>query len=246
MSFRQARRAVALGLALAAIVLRYWTIRIRGPLSLERRAVWLQSACQLVLRSLGIHYHVEGQPPPRGIVVANHLSYLDILIFSSTMPCFFVAKSEIENWPYFGRAARNGGSLFIDRNSLASANKVAAEIAERLALAAPVLFFPEGTSTDGSTVQRFHSWLFDPAVRAGAPVTAAAVRYVLADGSQERDLCWFGDAPFLPHLWKTLGTEGFSAEVKFGESHIYPDRRTAARATRAEVTAMRSGALVMQ
>jgi 1-acyl-sn-glycerol-3-phosphate acyltransferase len=246
MSFRQARRAVALGLALAAIVLRYWTIRIRGPLSLERRAVWLQSACQLVLRSLGIHYHVEGRPPTRGIVVANHLSYLDILIFSSTMPCFFVAKSEIENWPYFGRAARNGGSLFINRTSTASANKVATEIAERLALPVPVVFFPEGTSSDGSNVQRFHSWLFDPAIRARAPVTAAAVRYVVADGSHERDLCWFGDAPFLPHLWKTLGTEGFSAEVKFGESHIYPDRRTAARATRAEVTAMRSGALVMQ
>jgi 1-acyl-sn-glycerol-3-phosphate acyltransferase len=246
MSFRQARRAVALGLALAAIILRYWMIRIRGPLSLEQRAVWLQSACRLVLRSLGIHYHVEGAVPTHGIVVANHLSYLDILIFSSTMPCFFVAKSEIENWPYFGRAARNGGSLFIDRYSLASADKVATQIAERLALPVPILFFPEGTSTDGSTVQRFHSWLFDPAIRAGAPVTAAAVRYVLANGSQERDLCWFGDAPFLPHLWKALGTAGFSAEVKFGEPHIYPDRRTAARATRAEVTAMRSGALVMQ
>jgi 1-acyl-sn-glycerol-3-phosphate acyltransferase len=246
MSFRQARRAVALGLALAAIILRYWIIRIRGPLTLERRAVWLQSACSLVLRSLGISYHVSGQPPKHGIVVANHLSYLDILIFSSAMPCFFVAKSEVENWPYFGKAARAGGSLFIDRSSHASADKVAAEIAERLALPVPILFFPEGTSTDGGTVQRFHSWLFEPAVRAGAPITAAAVRYMLADGSQERDLCWFGDAQFLPHLWKTLGTAGFSAQVKFGEPHSYPDRRTAARATHTAVTAMRSGALVMQ
>ena len=246
MIFRQIRRAVALGLALAAIVLRYWTIRIRGPLSLERRALWLQSACRLVLRSLGIHYHVAGQPPARGVVIANHLSYLDILIFSSAMPCFFVAKAEIDKWPYFGRAARTGGTLFIDRSSLSSADKVARQIAERLALPVPILFFPEGTSTDGSTVHRFHSWLFDPAVRAGAPVTAAAVRYVFTNGSQERDLCWFGDAPFLPHLWKTLGTAGFSAEIKFGVPRVYPDRRTAARETRAEVTAMRSGVLVMQ
>jgi lyso-ornithine lipid O-acyltransferase len=246
MSFRQARRAVALGLALAAIILRYWIIRIRGPLTLERRALWLQSACSLVLRSLGIHSHVEGRPPTRGIVVANHLSYLDILIFSSAMPCFFVAKSEVENWPYFGKAARTGGTLFINRSSHASADQVATEIAERLALPVPILFFPEGTSTDGSTVQRFRSWLFEPAVRAGAPITAAAVRYMLADGSQERNLCWFGDAQFLPHLWKTLGTAGFSAEVKFGEPHTYPDRRTAARATHAEVASMRSGALVTQ
>src|SRR6202007_644478 len=176
------------------------TIRIRGPLSLERRALWLQSACRLVLRSLGIHYHVEGEPPARGVVVANHLSYLDILIFSSAMPCFFVAKAEIDKWPYFGRAARTGGTLFIDRARLSSADQVARQISDRLALPVPILFFPEGTSTDGSTVQRFHSWLFEPAVCAGAPVTAASVRYALADGSQERDLCWFGDAPFLPHL----------------------------------------------
>ena len=246
MRSRQIRRAVTLGLALAAIVLRYWLIRLRGPVSLERRALWLQSACRLVLRSLGIQYHVEGLIPTRGVVVSNHLSYLDILILSSAMPCFFVAKAEIDKWPYFGRAARTGGTLFIDRTSLASADAVASQIAERLALPVPTLFFPEGTSTDGSSVHRFHSWLFEPAVRAGAPVTAAAVRYVLADGSQERDLCWFGDAPFLPHLWKALGTSGFRAEVKFGEPRIYPDRRTAVRETHAEVSALRSGTLVTQ
>ena len=246
MSFRRARRAVALGLALTAIVLRYWLIRMRGPLTHERRALWLHWACSLVLCSLGIHYHVEGQPPSSGLVVANHLSYLDILILSAAMPCFFVAKAEINSWPYFGWAARKGGTLFIDRSSLASAWKVASLIATRLTLPIPILFFPEGTSTDGSSVQRFHAWLFEPAVRCGAPVTAAAVRYVLADGTQERDLCWFGNDAFLPHLWKALGTAGFRAEVQFGEPQIYSHRRTAARQTRAEITAMRSGDLVLQ
>jgi lyso-ornithine lipid O-acyltransferase len=246
MSFRQARRAVTLGLTLAAIVLRYWLIRIRSPLSLERRARWLQSACKMVLHSLGIQYHVEGQVPTCGVVVSNHLSYLDILILSSAMPCFFVAKAEIDKWPYFGRAARTGGTLFIDRSSLASADKVASQITERLALPVPILFFPEGTSTDGASVHRFHTWLFEPAARAGAPVTAASVRYVLADGLQERDLCWFGDAPFLPHLWKTLAASGFNAEVKFGEATVYPNRRTAAQQTHAEISAMRSGVLVTQ
>jgi len=131
-----------------------------------------------------------------------------------------VAKAEIDRWPYFGRAARIGGTLFIDRSSMASAEKVADTIAERLALPVPILFFPEGTSTDGSTVLRFHSRLFEPAVRAGAPVTTATVRYVLDGGAQERDLCWFGDDPFLPHLWKALGSSGFTAEVRFGEPQI--------------------------
>jgi 1-acyl-sn-glycerol-3-phosphate acyltransferase len=226
--------------------MRYWWRRIRGPLSLEERALWMQDAGKRVLAGLGIRYRIEGQPPSRGVVVANHLSYLDIVILSAAMPCFFVAKAEIRAWPFFGKAARTGGTLFIDRGSLASAEKVASLIAKRLELPVPVLFFPEGTSTDGSSVHRFHSRLFEPAVRAGAPVTAAALRYVLTNGATERDLCWFGDDAFLPHLGRTLGTEDFTAEVKFGEPHIYADRRTAANSTRAEVAAMREAELVVQ
>lgn len=246
MSLLRIRRAGALGIALAIVVVRYWLIRVRGPISLELRALWLHKACGLVLRSLGIRYRVAGLPPRRGLVVSNHLSYLDILILAAAMPCSFVAKQEISRWPYFGWAARAGGSLFLDRSCLADAARVAAGIGERLSLPVPMLFFPEGTSTDGTSVRRFHSWLFDPAVRAAATVTPAAVGYVLADGSAESDLCWFGDAPFLPHLWRTLGVSGFTAEVRFGESAIFSDRRTAARRTHDEVSAMRSGNLVLR
>lgn len=246
MSLRAARRAVTLAFALAFSVLCYWAQRVRGPLTLERRALWLQATCQRVLSALGIQYRIEGQPPERGVVVANHLSYLDILILSAAMPCFFVAKMEIRRWPFFGKAARVGGTLFIDRSSLVSAEKVASLISSRLELAVPVLFFPEGTSTDGTSVHRFHSRLFEPAVRARATVTAAAIRYKLEHGAGERDLCWYGDDAFLPHLWKTLGTDGFMAEVTFCEPRVYAHRRIAADSTRAEITAMRSGTLVLQ
>lgn len=246
MSLRAARRAVALSVALGLCILRYWMIRIRGPLTLVQRALWMQSAGRIVLTSLGVRYTVEGTPPQSGIVVANHLSYLDIVIFSAAMPCFFVAKAEIDRWPYFGEAARSGGTLFIDRSSLASAERVAAIITERLSLPVPILFFPEGTSTDGVSMLRFHSRLFEPAIRAAAPVTAASIRYVPVDASPESDLCWIGDDPFLPHLWKTLGTAGFTAEIKFGEPRIYPHRRVAADETYAEIAAMRSGSTVLQ
>ena len=164
MSLRAARRAVALGFALMLCILRYWSLRIRGPLSLEERAEWLQVACRIVVASLGIRCRVEGKPPSRGVVVSNHLSYLDIAIYStSVMECFFVSKAEVSRWPYFGEAARSGGTLFIDRSSVASAEEVSTEIARRLSLQVPILFFPEGTSTDGSSVLRFHSRLFEPA-----------------------------------------------------------------------------------
>ncbi len=240
MSLRAVRRAVALAWALTLCLVHLGLMRLRGPLTLQRRALWLQAACRRVLISFGIRSRAEGRPPTHGLVVSNHLSYLDILIFSSVMPCFFISKTEVKSWPYFGMAARAGGTLFIDRSSRASAAAVASEMVERLKLPIPVLLFAEGTSSNGAQVLRFHSTLFEPAAAAGAPVTAAAVRYVIEGGGEESDLCWFGDTLFLPHLWKVLGTAGFSAVVQFGAPHVYADRRSAAAATHAEVTAIRN------
>jgi 1-acyl-sn-glycerol-3-phosphate acyltransferase len=237
---------VALAIALASVVVRYWWVRIRGPLTWEQKAQWSQDASRMVLGALGIHGEVIGQPPSEGLVVSNHLSYLDILIIASAMPCFFVAKMEIGRWPFFGEAAHSNGTIFLDRSSLASATSVADQMVERLKLPIPVLLFPEGTSTDGSEVLPFHSRLIDPATSTGRPITAAAVSYFIDGGVEERELCWFGDTEFLPHLIKALDTPGFSAMVQFGEPQIYPDRRTAAHATRAEVVAMREGARCLE
>jgi 1-acyl-sn-glycerol-3-phosphate acyltransferase len=241
MKLRRFRRAVALGLSLAGCIVRFWLMRLRGPMTLERRALWVQAASRAILHSLGIAYRVEGQPPDRGLVVSNHLSYIDILVLGAEMPCFFVAKIEIGGWPYFGRAARMGGTIFVDRGSLASAMSVAEQMTERLKLPIPLLLFPEGTSTDGSEVIRFHSRLIDPATSLGVPITTACVRYVLEDGVPERELCWYDDETFVHHLWKVLGAVGFEAEVRFGVPRVYADRRVAADQTRAEVVAMREG-----
>jgi 1-acyl-sn-glycerol-3-phosphate acyltransferase len=237
---RRCRRTVALAFALLTCVVRYWLLRLRRPLTIERRALWLQSACRGILASVGVRFTVEGQPPDHGLVVANHLSYLDICIFSAIMPCCFVSKLEVNRWPFFGKAARVGGTIFLDRSSLASANVVSDIISERLAYSIPVLLFPEGTSTDGSEVLRFHSRLIHPATELGAPITAAAIRYIPGGNIDERELCWFGDNSFLPHLWNVLGVSAFSAHVCFGQPRIYPDRRAAADETRAEIIAMRT------
>jgi lyso-ornithine lipid O-acyltransferase len=240
MSLRLIRRAVALGLALITIIVRLWLMRLSGERTLVRRAHWLQDSSRRVLRSMDAECSVTGAVPERGLVVANHLSYLDIVVLCAAMPCCFVAKAEVRRWPYFGKAAQAGGTLFLDRSSLASAEKVAKTIGERLNLPIPVVLFPEGTSTDG-TMRRFHARLFEPAVMAGAPVTAAAIRYVTGDGSPERELCWYGDASFGPHLVKTLSGPVFRAELYFGEARVYGDRRTAASETFAEVAEMRGG-----
>ena len=240
MSFRAARRAVALGLLLLFCLLRSLLSRLTGPDTLERRAQWNHSCARMVMNVLGIRLKTTGKPPERGLLVANHLSYLEVLVFGAALPCYLVSKAEISRWPFFGPLARAGGTLFVDRGNRASAETVTEQIAERLQGTVPVLFFPEGTSTDGATLLRFHSRLFTPAVVAGVPVTAAAVRYVPEDGSPERELCWFGDDTFLSHFWKVLGGPNFSAVIDFGEPRIYTNRRAAADATYAEIEAMRS------
>ncbi len=203
----------------------------------------------MVLRALGVRYQVEGQPPNHGLVVCNHLSYIDILVLEAAMPSFFVAKIEIGGWFFFGKAARSNGTIFVDRGSLSSAMSVAEQMTERLKLPiqVPVVLFPEGTSTDGSQVIRFHSRLIDPATSIGAPITTAAISYAIDGGVEERELCWYGDESFATHLWKVLGTAGFSAHLRFGEPRVYADRRVAADETRAEIEAMRnSGVLALQ
>jgi 1-acyl-sn-glycerol-3-phosphate acyltransferase len=239
MSFRMVRRAVTLAFVLATSILHFWLMRLRGPRTLERRARWVQSTCKRVLRSMDICCETEGPIPTQGLVVANHLSYLDIVMLSAAMPCFFVAKHELKSWPFFGKAAREGGTVFIDRSSLASAEAVAGVMSKRLKLNMPVLLFPEGTSTDGA-MRRFHGRLFEPAIAAGAPVTAASIRYVADDGMPERELCWYGDAAFGPHLLKTLNSHGFCAVLRFGQPRVYPDRKTAANETHSEIAEMRA------
>jgi lyso-ornithine lipid O-acyltransferase len=239
-TFRRIRRAVALAIMLAFCLIRYAWMRLQGPMTLERRALWLQKTAQNLLSGLNIHYTVQGQPPSRGLVVSNHLSYLDVILISAAMPCFFVAKIEIGGWPFFGKAARMGGTIFVDRSSLDSAMSVADQMAERMKMPVPVLLFPEGTTTDGAQMLRFHSRLIDPATSTGAPITTASVRYVIKGGVEERELCWYGDELFATHLWKVLGVVGFSAHLRFGQPKIYPHRRVAADQTYDEIAGMRA------
>jgi 1-acyl-sn-glycerol-3-phosphate acyltransferase len=182
----------------------------------------------------------RGTRPGQGLVCSNHLSYLDILVYAAATPCVFVSKREVRRWPAFGILARCGGTVFVDRQSRSSAEEAARKIAAVLEEGVPVLLFPEGTSTDGSAVLRFHPTLLEPAVQLSLEMTAAAIGY-RAQGAEERDVSWFGDAPFLPHLLRTLSRPRIVAEVEFfPESNAYTDRKMAAQDLRERVEAMRN------
>jgi 1-acyl-sn-glycerol-3-phosphate acyltransferase len=188
---------------------------------------------------MGARLECRGARPAHGLICSNHLSYLDILAFASAAPCIFVSRSDVRAWPVFGWCARWGGTLFIDRQSRASTEQIARQMEEALEAGVPILLFPEGTSTDGSSVLRFHSSLLAPAIDRGDEITAAAIAWRVR-GGEERDVCWYGDASFLPHLLRTLGRADIEAGIEFHPNRgVYAERKAAALDLREKVVAMR-------
>jgi 1-acyl-sn-glycerol-3-phosphate acyltransferase len=245
---RSLRRLALFAFALIQVLADCWILSMRwhGAIPSPERAQWLHRSCTTILRRLGMRVSVEGPPPECGLLVSNHLSYLDILFYAAVMPCVFVAKSEVRSWPCFGLLARCAGTVFIDRSRSASTSQAADEMQRLLDDNITVLLFPEGTSSDGSAVLCFHPSLFDPAVVAGMPVTSSAISYASEDGSPESVLCYYGDDTFGPHLLRTLGAGVLSGHIDFApEAQRYPDRKTAAAACWRQVAQLREARLAM-
>jgi lyso-ornithine lipid O-acyltransferase len=252
-SLRGALRSFLLIVSLVEARLRFLAIYIQhaGRVPLWRRGMWLHASCARILRRLSISLTVKGSPQACGLVVSNHLSYLDVLVFGAlcgprgggrpASGCYiFVAKSEVRHWPLFGDLARCGGTVFVERGRGAQAVEAAQSIERALSEGVPVLLFPEGTSSDGSSVLPFRSALFEPAIRAGACVTPAAIRY-RSNQSPEGEIAYWGKMVFAPHLFRTLCLRQLAAEVRFGEPGVFRDRKAAASGMWAEVRALREG-----
>ncbi len=185
--------------------------------SRAERARWLHETCVRGLRAINVQLQVEGRPPSHGLIVSNHLSYLDILAYSAAVPCVFVSKAEVEAWPIFGCYARWAGSVFVRRHDRSDAARANAEIGGAIHNDVPVLLFPEATTTDGQRVLRFHSTMLQPAIDVGAPITPSAIHYELDDGDAAREVCWWGDMTLLPHVLNLFAKKSIRARITFGE-----------------------------
>ena len=235
-------------LSLLDVLMRFAILRLRhrNPLSLRQRADWLHSACRTIVQRLSMEVAVSCSLPASGLVVSNHLSYLDILFYASVMPCIFVSKSEVLSWPLFGILARCGGTVFVERSRSHGVDEPASRIADALTIGVPVILFPEGTSTDGGTVLPFRSALLQPAITTRTPILPAAIGYWLADGA-EADLCYYGEITFLPHLFGALARKRIEARIVFeNEARVYSDRKIAAKTAWQNVVRFRVGMTVTQ
>ena len=196
---------------------------------------------------------MEGVFPERGAVISNHLSYLDIVVFAALHPCVFVSKAEVRRWPVVGWMTTMAGTVYVARGHGGSAMRARKGMQAALDAGLPVVFFPEGTTSNGSQLLKFHSGLLAQVIAGGAPVTAAYLRYSLAedngpDVNVANDVCYWGDRNMLAHIFKFLGLRGVRAEVRFAEEPIAFSsdglhRKMAAVEARSAVAALASGAV---
>jgi len=202
---------------------------VRGALSLPERARWVQWASRRLLRVCGGSVMPAGKTPSHGLLVCNHLSYLDILVLTAVTPAVFVAKREVRAWPVFGWLARMGGTLFVDRARRGDVVRLAEEMERAMETGVLLVLFPEGTSTNGRHVLPFKSSLLEPACRRPQALSAACLHYEMTDGDASNDACYWGDVTLLPHLLKLLARRGVTAQVRFTECNYSPDRKELAQ-----------------
>lgn len=212
-----------------------------GPRARQARVqVW---AAQM-LRILGIGLTVRGQAPAAGpvLLVANHLSWLDILVMHAARHCRFVAKSEVRHWPLIGTLATGAGTLYIERAKRRDAMRVVHHMADSLRAGDVVAVFPEGTTSDGTALLPFHANLIQAAVSAAAPAQPVALRYVERRGGADSQApLYIGDDTLVGSLWRTVSARPFGAVVTFGQAqrHEGRDRRAWAADLQAAVSALR-------
>lgn len=206
-----------------------------------QRALWLQHSSRRLLRIFKTTIRTTGTIPASGLLVSNHLSYVDILVISSITPAIFVAKHEVKGWPVFGWFAKMAGTLFVDREHRTRVGESMNEIQAALDHGALVVLFPEGTSSNGQTVLPFKSSLLEPATRQLHALYAGVVQYRLEDGDVGDELCYWQDVTLLSHLLNLLSKKTIHASVSFTQLREgSTDRKELARQLHSEVIKLKA------
>jgi 1-acyl-sn-glycerol-3-phosphate acyltransferase len=222
--FRTSRRLAKLSVAI--FLARFGP---KGSSDPATRTIWQQRQASRMLAALEVENTVKGHMPRGGLLVCNHLGYLDVLVIASHGPVVFVAKSDVRKWPVIGILLARAGTILAERGRPLTAQKTSAQIRAALEQGLTVVLFPEGTSSDGTSVLPYKPALLQAALDAGVAVTPAAIAYQADGGDPACDVCYWGDATFLPHLVRLAGLKKVKAALNIGTARsLPPDRKIAA------------------
>ncbi|MEU3462140.1 lysophospholipid acyltransferase family protein [Streptomyces sp. NPDC006733] len=232
---------LAVGLALAPLVR-----RCRPDLRDRLTRAWARA----VPAAFGVRVDIRASgtaarlPAGGVLVVANHISWLDIPLVAAVLPARMLAKSEVASWPVLGPLVSRGGTLFIERDRLRALPDTVARIASVLRAGTPVVVFPEGSTWCGRRQGRFRPAVFQAALDAGVTVQPVLIRYRLADAGPATAAAFVGEDTLLASLLRVTAARGLVAEVSVLPPippGTHPDRRSLARAAERAVTGPRPG-----
>jgi 1-acyl-sn-glycerol-3-phosphate acyltransferase len=172
-----------------------------------------------MLAAVGVEVRVQGARPLLAgpvLLVANHVSWIDVQALGVVAGARFVAKAEVRAWPVVGAMAERLGTVFLRRGSRCDAMRVKNLLAKMLVTGERVVVFPEGTTTDGSRLDPFHAALLQAAVDAAIPVQPVAIRHLEADGTPSTAAAFIGDMTFVTSLARVLERPTLTTELVFG------------------------------
>ncbi len=173
------------------------------------KTLWLRWFSSIV----NLQITKEGEPPEQGaLLISNHISWLDIIIIGQYLPAYFVAKSDISQWPIIGYLAKQGGTIFIRRGDKQHIRNTAEKIVWLLKQNSNIIAFPEGTTTNGNEVLNFHSSLFQPALLTKSAIQPIALQY---QGAAKEHAPFIGEDDFIPHLIKILALDKIEVKLSF-------------------------------
>jgi 1-acyl-sn-glycerol-3-phosphate acyltransferase len=227
--------------AIAHVLRGLWIIRTEfGRLTPAQTQLLVRAWTRRMLLILGVDLVVHGTPPEHGPVlqVANHISWLDILVMNAARPSHFVSKADVKAWPVIGALVTGAGTLYIERENRRDAMRVVHKMAEHLRGGDMLSVFPEGTTSDGRALLPFHANLLQAAIAARAPVLPVALRFVHERSGEPHEAPVFvGDTTLVGSIWATLSASGVRAVVTYGQPQLAQgrDRRAWAHDLRAEV-----------
>lgn len=206
-----------LHLAFALVRTAFIYTRVDKERQFQMAARWSRQ----LLRILNVRLKPTGEPPDfsRGNVlfVGNHVSWLDVFALMAVRPARFVAKAEVRSWPVAGWLCGRMGTLFIEREKRLDTGRISRVIREALAIGDRVAVFPEGTTTDGTSLRHFHTSLLEPAVMADAMLYPVAFRYCFEDGSLSTAPAYVDDMTFMDSIRAILAEPAIYMEINFLE-----------------------------
>jgi len=207
-AFRVARVGLHLVWGVATVALLYPWIDLRWKRRLKQR--WSRQLLGILGVRLGER---RGASIPAGLLVCNHISWLDIFVINALAPAAFVAKEDVKGWPLIGWLVAHTETLFLERGSRAAAQRTREAISNRLRAGDRVALFPEGTTTYGDRLLPFHAALFQSAIDAGVPVVPLVLRYRDRRGHPSRAPAYVGETTMWQSLWAIARASGLVAEL---------------------------------